>query len=67
MVLAQEFGVKAELAQDEVEDVKKGIVELAEQVLLINDGIQVFFIKGDVKERKDKATLIYRYKYLEGL
>ncbi|UUV17301.1 hypothetical protein NRK67_00230 [Fusobacteria bacterium ZRK30] len=35
--------------------------------LLLKDKIKVQFIKGDVKERKNKALLIFRYKYLEGL
>ena len=65
--LAQPFGIKAELAQDEVEEVTKGIKELEGKELLIQDAIKVEFLKGDVRERKGNFTLIYRYKYLEGL
>lgn len=33
----------------------------------LNEKVKATFIKGDVKERKDKAILIFRYKYLGGL
>jgi len=41
--------------------------DLKDEELLLNNKIKVQFIKGDVKERKNKALLIFRYKYLEGL
>ena len=65
--LSLAFGVKSELSQDEVEEVKNYVTDLKDEEFLLNDKIKVQFIKGDVKERKDKALLIFRYKYLEGL
>jgi len=65
--LAQPFGIRVELAQDEVEEVRKAVEELEEKELLIQDSIRVVFLKGDIKERKEKYTLIFRYVYVEGL
>ena len=49
-----------------MEEVKNYVTDLKDEELLINDKVKVQFIKGDVKERKSKALLIFRYKYLEG-
>ena len=64
--LSVAFAVKAELSQDEVEEVKNYVSDLKEELLLINDKVKATFIKGDVKERKDIALLIFRYKYMGG-
>lgn len=64
--LSVAFAVKAELSQDEVEEVKNCVGNLKDEELLLNDKVKVTFIKGDVKERKDVALLIFRYKHMEG-
>lgn len=64
--LSVAFAVKAELSQDEVEEVKSYVGNLKDEELLLNDKVKVTFIKGDVKERKDVALLIFRYKHMEG-
>jgi len=60
------FAVKSELSLDEVEEVRNYVQDLKEVEFLLNDKVKVQFIKGDVKERKNKALLIFRYKHLEG-
>jgi len=64
--LSVAFAVKAELSLDEVEEIKSYIENLKDEELLLKNKVKVTFIKGDVKERKDKALLIFRYKHLEG-
>jgi len=65
--LAQPFGIKVELAQDEVEEVRKVIDGLEETELLINGSIRAVFLKGDIKERKGNYIFIFRYVYIGGL
>jgi len=60
------FAVSAEIPQDEVEEVRSGIVELSGNEILISEKVRVNIIKGDIKERKGKAMLIFRYQHMGG-
>lgn len=42
------------------------MTDLSGGELLIDDKVRVSIIKGDVKERKGKAMLIFRYQHMGG-
>lgn len=60
------FAVSAEIPQDEVEEVRSCMQELSGGELLISEKIRVNIIKGDIKERKGRAMLIFRYQHMGG-
>lgn len=59
-------GVKEELDVEELDTVKGYIENIGENEIALDSGAVVKLLKGDVKERKGKAVLIYRYQLLEG-
>lgn len=61
-VLALAWGVKELVDLDRVNEVKGYITSLVGSNVELEPGLEVTIFKGDVKERKDKAMLIYRYQ-----
>ena len=55
-----------ELSQDEAKEVGDYVQQISGNEILIDNRVRVEIVKGDVKERKDKATMIMRYRHIEG-
>jgi len=60
------YALKVELSQDEAKEVGAYVKKVSGTELLIDERVRVEIVKGDVKERKDKATMIMRYRHIEG-
>lgn len=60
------YALKAQLSLDEVAEVSSYMKSVSGSTIIIGDNVKVEIVKGDVKERNDKATLIMRYKHIEG-
>ena len=60
------YALKVELSQDEAKKVGTYLQQISGNGILIDDRVRVEIVKGDVKERKDKATMIMRYRHIEG-
>ena len=60
------YALKVQLSQDEAEEVGSYIGKINGSEILIDDRVRVEIVKGDVKERNDKATMIMRYRHIEG-
>ncbi|MGO1368297.1 hypothetical protein [Senegalia sp. (in: firmicutes)] len=61
-VLASAWGVKEDVELEKSEEVRKIFKALEGSTIELKTGENVEILKGDVKERKGKATLIFRYK-----
>lgn len=61
-VLASAWGVKEDVNPEGSEEVRKTFKELEGKTIELDTGEMVEVLKGDVKERKGKYTLIFRYK-----
>lgn len=55
-----------QLSQDEAKEVGSYISSINGREILIDKKVRVEIVKGDVKERNDKATMIMRYRHIEG-
>ncbi len=55
-----------QLSQDEAGEVGRYISSINGTEILIDNRVRVEIVKGDVKERNDKATMIMRYRHIEG-
>ena len=60
------YALKVELSQDEAKEVGDYVQQISGNEILIDNRVRVEIVKGDVKERKDKATMIMRYRHIEG-
>ncbi len=60
--MAVAWGVKEELDPKNAATVKQYIEGLVGSNITLETGQEVAILKGDVKERKDKAMLIFRYQ-----
>lgn len=65
--LAVAYAVKVQLSQDEAKGNGDYIRELSGKEIVIDGRVRVEIVKADLKERNEKATLIMRYKYVDGL
>lgn len=54
------------MSQDEAGEVKSYISSINGREILIDNKVRVEIVKGDVKERNEKATMIMRYRHIEG-
>lgn len=61
-VLANAWGVKEEVEAKNSEEVRKTFKEIEGKNITLDTGEEVEILKGDVRERKGKYTLIFRYK-----
>ncbi|NBI06740.1 hypothetical protein [Senegalia massiliensis] len=61
-VLASAWGVKEEVEAENSEEVRKTFKEIEGKNINLDTGEEVEILKGDVRERKGKHTLIFRYK-----
>ncbi len=55
-----------QLSQDEAKEVGSYISSINGTEILIDKKVRVEIVKGDVKERNEKATMIMRYRHIEG-
>lgn len=55
-----------QLSQAEAKEVGSYISSINGREILIDKKVRVEIVKGDVKERNDKATMIMRYRHIEG-
>lgn len=60
------YALKVQLSQDEAGEVGRYISSINGTEILIDNRVRVEIVKGDVKERNDKATMIMRYRHIEG-
>ncbi|KAB3529982.1 hypothetical protein F8154_14310 [Alkaliphilus pronyensis] len=56
------WGVKETIEVSEADAVKEFIKALEGSEIELGNGSKATLLKGDVKEKKDKAILIYRYQ-----
>ena len=61
------YGLKIELSSDEVDKVRDYTESIVGKELLMEKEIRAEVMKADIKERKGKATLLLRYRYIEGM
>jgi hypothetical protein len=61
-VLAGAWGVMKEVDPEQVEGLKEYIEALEGTRVVLDDGKAAEILKADIKERKGKATLIFRYQ-----
>ena len=58
------WGAKAEVDSEYAEEVKEYFDEIQGNLIAIDDERRVKIIRGGVKERKGKFTLIFRYQLM---
>ena len=61
------YGLKIELSSDEVDKVRDYTESIIGKELLMEKEIRAEVMKADIKERKGKATLLLRYRYIKGM
>ena len=61
-MLAGAWGVMKEVGPEQVEGLKEYIEALEGTQVTLDDGKVAEILKADIKERKGKATLIFRYQ-----
>lgn len=60
------YALKVQLSLDEAGEVGSYVSKINGSEILIDNRVRVEIVKGDVKERNDKATMIMRYRHIEG-
>ena len=63
-VLGSAYAIKEEVALDEIDDVKSYIHQVLDADMELESGYKVKILKGDIRERKGEAFLIFRYQVL---
>ena len=65
-MLGAAYALKAELSLDEAKEVKTYVQKMSGSEVLIDNKVRVEIVKGDVKEKKETALMIVRYRHIEG-
>ncbi|SCY38451.1 hypothetical protein SAMN03080606_01416 [Alkaliphilus peptidifermentans DSM 18978] len=63
-VLAVAWGVKEMVEPSQADAVREYIKSMEGSKVQLDTGETATLLKGDVKEKNDKATLIYRYQLM---
>lgn len=64
MAIIGPWGIRVDLSEGQVEEVKEFIKDIDGTQLDLGQA-SVKILKADVKERKDEYTLIFRYRYIK--